>query len=64
MKKTLLLVAALVGVVGAKAQTESWSVNNSDGTLKDVYVANPDIHRCRWSSSRRQMSRERMFLVL
>lgn len=42
MKKTLLLVAALVGVVGAKAQTESWSVNNSDGTLKDVYVANPD----------------------
>lgn len=42
MKKTLLLVAAVLGGMTANAQTESWYVNNSDGTLKAEYVANSD----------------------
>ncbi len=42
MKKTLLLVATLAVAISGNAQTESWHVNNEDGTLKADYVANED----------------------
>lgn len=42
MKKTLLLVATFAVAISGNAQTESWHVNNEDGTLKADYVANPD----------------------
>ena len=42
MKKTLLLVAVALGAMTVNAQTESWYVNNNDGTLKAEYVANSD----------------------
>ncbi len=41
MKKLFTLVAVALMAVSANAQ-ESWYVNNDDGTLKDVYVANSD----------------------
>lgn len=42
MKKTLLSVAVVLCTIGANAQTESWYVNNEDGTLKAEYTANSD----------------------
>lgn len=42
MKKIFTLVAVASMAWCANAQTESWSVVNADGTLKEVYQANPD----------------------
>ncbi len=47
MKKIFTLAAISLMAIGAYAQdqnpkAESWYVNNEDGTLKDVYVANSD----------------------
>ncbi|WP_298453551.1 hypothetical protein [uncultured Prevotella sp.] len=42
MKKIFTLAAVAVAAISANAQTESWYVNNSDGTLKAEYVANSD----------------------
>lgn len=42
MKKIFTLVAVASMAWCANAQTESWSVANADGTLKEVYQANPD----------------------
>ena len=42
MKKIFTLVAVASMAWCANAQTQTWSVANADGTLKDVYVANED----------------------
>lgn len=42
MKKIFTLVVVALSAISANAQTESWNVNNSDGTLKAEYVANSD----------------------
>ena len=42
MKKIFTLVAVALSAISANAQTESWNVNNADGTLKTDYVANTD----------------------
>ena len=42
MKKIFTLVAVALSAISANAQTESWNVNNADGTLKTDYVANED----------------------
>ena len=42
MKKIFTLVVVALSAISANAQTESWNVNNTDGTLKADYVANED----------------------
>lgn len=42
MKKIFTLVVVALSAISANAQTESWNVNNADGTLKTDYVANTD----------------------
>jgi len=42
MKKIFTLAAMACMAMSVNAQTESWYVNNSDGTLKADYVANTD----------------------
>ena len=42
MKKIFTLVAVASMAWCANAQTQTWSVANADGTLKDIYVANED----------------------
>ena len=42
MKKIFTLVVVALSAISANAQTESWNVNNTDGTLKAEYVANKD----------------------
>lgn len=42
MKKIFTLVVVALSAISANAQTESWNVNNTDGTLKTDYVANTD----------------------
>ena len=42
MKKIFTLVVVALSAISANAQTESWNVNNADGTLKADYVANKD----------------------
>ncbi|MDD5856472.1 MAG: hypothetical protein PUC90_09105 [Prevotella sp.] len=42
MKKIFTLVAVALSAISANAQTESWNVNNTDGTLKTDYKANTD----------------------
>ena len=43
MKKIFTLVVVALSAISANAQTESWNVNNTDGTLKtDDYKANTD----------------------
>ena len=44
MKKIFTLVAVALSAISANAQTESWNVNNTDGTLKADYVANKDAN--------------------
>ena len=45
MKKIFTLVAVALSAISANAQTESWNVNNADGTLKADYVANEDASK-------------------
>ena len=45
MKKIFTLVAVASMAWCANAQTQTWSVANADGTLKDVYVANEDPNK-------------------
>lgn len=42
MKKIFTLVSIAVCAMSVNAQTEKWTVNNEDGTLKAEYVANAD----------------------
>lgn len=42
MKKIFTLVSVALVAMTMNAQTESWYVNNEDGTLKSDYVANAD----------------------
>ena len=45
MKKIFTLVVVALSAISANAQTESWNVNNADGTLKTDYVANEDASK-------------------
>lgn len=45
MKKIFTLVVVALSAISANAQTESWNVNNDDGTLKADYVANKDASK-------------------
>lgn len=42
MKKLFTLISMALVAMSVNAQTESWYVNNADGTLKADYVANAD----------------------
>ena len=42
MKKFFTLISMALVAMSINAQTESWYVNNEDGTLKADYVANED----------------------
>ena len=42
MKKFFTLISMALVAMSINAQTESWYVNNEDGTLKADYVANAD----------------------
>lgn len=42
MKKLFTLISMALVAMSVNAQTESWYVNNEDGTLKTDYVANED----------------------
>lgn len=42
MKKFFTLISMALVAMSINAQTESWHVNNEDGTLKADYVANAD----------------------
>ena len=45
MKKIFTLVVVALSAISANAQTESWNVNNADGTLKADYKANTDASK-------------------
>ena len=45
MKKIFILVVVALSAISANAQTESWNVNNADGTLKADYVANENASK-------------------
>lgn len=44
MKKFFTLISMALVAMSINAQTESWYVNNEDGTLKAAYVANADAN--------------------
>ena len=43
MKKIFTLISLALVAMSSSAQTETWTVNNEDGTLKAEYTANEDI---------------------
>lgn len=43
MKKIFTLISLALVAMSSSAQTEAWTVNNEDGTLKAEYTANEDI---------------------
>lgn len=45
MKKFFTLISMALVAMSINAQTESWYVNNEDGTLKADYVANEDASK-------------------
>lgn len=45
MKKIFTLISLALVAMSSNAQTETWTVNEADGTLKADYVANPDASK-------------------
>ena len=64
MKKIFTLVAVALSAISANAQTESWNVNNTDGTLKtDDYKAQMQV-LCLFFHSAQQTLQEHTLPVL